>query len=327
VYFNRLLGAELGYLVLDHCSPESLRFASTHGVEILQAAGLSALESALHIGNQFWPGRANFMVYEPMERALVREAEGKGSAMQFWLQGASEIWREASALSLSYGKLNVLLGQLVQLGDILKKEAPTGQNAILYSFAVAALLVRLSQYVLFSAADTLGMTKTEREGFVTERLTSGGLGLEQTRRVMSSALNLAKVKLQEHGVEPPPNWDAEHLVTPPGYSRAFVEVVDRVVADGHRARLLPLAMELRLFGFVGDERGSSGLMKRVGYALPLTGLIRGFAIQSLGLPDALVRGPATLHKQIETVADKSNGSVLEGEEAPLLPGIKGVSQG
>jgi len=59
--------------------------------------------------------------------------------------------------------------------------------------------------VLFAAADTLAMTKTERNAFITERLTTGSLGLKQTRRIMRSALNLAKVKLQEHGVEPPPN--------------------------------------------------------------------------------------------------------------------------
>jgi len=193
---------------------------------------------------------------------------------------------------------------------------------VVYSFAVAALLVRLSQYVLFTAADTLGMTQPERKLFITERLMSGTLGLEQTRRIMSSALNLAKVKLQEHGLEPPPNWDVDHLLVPPNYSSAFVEVVDRVVSDGHRARLLPLAMELRLFGFGGDERGSSGLIKRVSYAQPLTSLVRGFAVQSLGLPSALVDGPAFLLNTVKRVIGEGNMASSGSPDVPLLPGMK-----
>jgi len=146
--------------------------------------------------------------------------------------------------------------------------------------------------------------------------------LEQTRRIMSSALNLAKVKLQEHGLEPPPNWDVDHLLVPPNYSSAFVEVVDRVVSDGHRARLLPLAMELRLFGFGGDERGSSGLIKRVSYAQPLTSLVRGFAVQSLGLPSALVDGPAFLLNTVKRVIGEGNMASSGSPDVPLLPGMK-----
>jgi hypothetical protein len=316
-----VLGAEMGYLVLDRCSPESVSFASSHGVEILQSAGLAALEDALRIGSSFWPGRANYTAYQEIEAALSREADIKATSLQAWLRQALEIWREASALFFSYARLNNLLGKLDQLAGILKVEEVPEKSAVLYRFAVGALLVRLSQYLLFAAADTLGMTKTERERFTTDRLTAGTLDLQQTRSVMQSALNLAKAKLEQHGVDAPPNWDAEHLLAAPNYSRAFAEVVDRVVADAHRARLLPLALELRLFGFAGSERASSGLVKRVEYALPLTGLVRGFAIQTLGLPDDLVQGPALSLKGISSV-----GSVVqathEEDQANMLPAMK-----
>jgi hypothetical protein len=260
-------------------------------------------------------------VYEPIDKAVAREADGRASGLQNWIREASEIWREASALSFSYGRLNNLLLQIEHLGGILKREVPPSDTAAVYAYAVGALLVRLSQYVLFAAADTLGMTKTEREDFLAERLTSGSLGLEQTRRMMQGALNLAKAKLQEHGLEPPPNWTAEHLVAPPSYARSFAEVVDRVVADGHRARMLPLALELRLFGYAGDERGSSGLIKRVGFALPLTGLIRGFAVQSLGLPEVWTQGPVTHFRDVKKVADEANGTT-EASESAVLPGVR-----
>jgi hypothetical protein len=313
-----VLAAERGYLVLDHCSRESLSFASSHKVEILQDAGLTALENALRIGRQFWPGRANFFVYEPLQLELYREIDATGSRLQQWLGAAAEIWREASALAFSYGRLNQLLGVFDQFGEVIKKETPPPAKAVLYQYSIAALLVRLSQYVLFAAADTLGMTKTEREEFTAERLTSGSLGFEQTRKVMRGALELAKAKLREHGLESPPNWDAEHLVTPPSYARSFAEVVDRVVADGHRARMLPLTLELRFFGYAGDERGSSGLIKRVGYALPLTGLLRGFVVQSLGVPDEWTNGPVVSLRKVKTITD--NGAA-ETIDSAALPGI------
>lgn len=306
-----LLDAERGYLVVDHCSRESSTFAAANRVEILQHSGLSALENALRISSSFWPGRCNFFVYEPMDKSVVREADGKGSKLQHWIRGASEAWREASALVFSYGRLNNLLGQLEQFAATIRIEAPDERAAGTYHYAVAALLVRLSQYVLFAAADTLGMTKTEREEFISDRLTSGSLGLEQTRNVMRGALNLAKAKLLERGVDPPPNWDAEHLVAAPTYARSFAELVDRVVADGNRARMLPLAMELRLFGYAGDERGSSGLIKRASYAAILTGLIRGFAVQSLNLPEPWTRGPLHVFKELRSINEESNGNGSE----------------
>lgn len=315
-----VLSAERGYLVVDHCRPESSAFASSNGVEILEHAGLAALENALRIGPAFWPGRANFSTYEPIDAAVGREADAKGNAFQHWILEASEIWREASALSFSYGRLNHLLAQVEQLASIIKTESPPSESVLTYHYAAAALLVRLSQYVLFAAADTLGLTKIAREEFIAERLTSGSLGLEQTRNVMRVALNLAKSKLQEHGVEPPPNWDPEHLISPPTYARAFAEVVDRVVADGHRARMLPLALELRLFGYGGDERGSSGLIKRAAYALPLTGLIRGFVVQSLGLPESWTQGPVAQLKELRRVVDEASTP----KEAVDLPGIEGT---
>jgi len=160
------------------------------------------------------------------------------------------------------------------------------------------------------------MTRTERRDFIAERLTSGNMGLEQTRAVTQMALNLAKAKLQEQNVEPPPNWDANHLVSPPAYAAAFAEVVDQVVADGHRARMLPLALELRLFGYSGDERGSSGLIKRVSFSMPITGLIRGFVVQSLGLPEMLTRGPVSHFRELTAMTEPEKTG-----HSPDLPGI------
>jgi hypothetical protein len=301
-----VLEAEQGYLVVDHCNPESTAFARAQHVEILQHVGLQALEAALHIGPSFWPGRSNYQVYEPLHQSVGREADGKSNRLQNWIREAAEIWREASALSFSYGRLNNLLAQMQQLASILKSEAPSSQISATYAYAAAAMMVRLSQYVLFAAADTLGMTKTERESFLSERLTAGALGLEQTSKMLRVALNLAKAKLHEHDIDPPPNWEPEHMISAPAYARPFAEMVDRIVADGQRARLLPLALELRLFGFSGDERQSAGLVKRVSFALPITGIVRSFVVQALGVPDVWAQGPVIYLNGVQSIVENDD---------------------
>src|SRR5690242_8048725 len=93
-------------------------------------------------------------------------------------------------------------------------------------------------------------------------------------------------------VEPPANWTVAHMLSAPTYAKSFVTVVDRAIADGEQSRLLPLAMVLRLFGFGGDGGGSGRMVTRVRQALSPTGLVIGFARQSLGLPESLSFGPA-----------------------------------
>ena len=110
-------------------------------------------------------------------------------------------------------------------------------------------------------------------------------------------------------------------------TRAFAEVVDRVIADGNRAHLLPLALELRLFGYSGDERGSIGLIKRAGYALPLTGLIRSFVVQSFGLPDEVVQGPAHYSKGVKTITDDTSDSASESGDTFLFNQSKPFNMG
>ena len=52
------IDADTGILVLDHCDAESVEFARGQGIQILMASGLEALENALGIGMDFWPGRS-----------------------------------------------------------------------------------------------------------------------------------------------------------------------------------------------------------------------------------------------------------------------------
>lgn len=287
-----VIGAEFGYLIVDHCDPDSVAFARSHRVHVLQKNGLEALETALGIGDQFWPGRANLAMYMPLEHCveeLTRERDPDGFTQ--WLCEARQVWREASALAFSYSGLNAILRILAESRDLARSPELASERRTALRYALAALLVRLSQYVLFAAADTLGMTTTERESYIAERMIAGEMGVERSRRVLGSALKLAEAKLAEEGISGPVNWDVDRLLVAPTYCKPFAEVTGRVIADGHRARILPLAMELRLFGFGGDEGKSGGLVKRARFGLELTGLIRGFAVQSFDLPEEMLDGP------------------------------------
>ena len=127
---KEMIGADHPHLVIDHCDPVSVQFARTLGVEILQAAGLNALESALRIGPTFWPGRANLAAYQPVEASIKRIVDRSTAGdLSEWLAQASEIWRDASALALSYGKLNSLLGAIESCSAVAAKSSPDAAEA------------------------------------------------------------------------------------------------------------------------------------------------------------------------------------------------------
>lgn len=315
-----VVGAEFGYLVVDVCDADSAAFARAHGVEVLQGAGLLALEEALGIGDSFWPGRTNLIFHDAVEKGIEKAltSTDKGEFIT-WLRAAADVWREASALALSYGRLNALLGLLGTSRGFSGKMALRAEERILMGYAVGALLVRLSQYILFAASDTLSMTRTEREEYLRERLTAGTIDIGQARLLLDSALHLAKSTLEEQGITPPPNWEADHLLRSPAYAVPFAQVVERVIGDGHRARILPLSMELRLFGYAGAARDSAGLLRRFEYAVPLTGLIRALAVQSLGVPEEFTNGVASLSREVTDTqggASKSSPAVLFGPAPP-----------
>ena len=110
-----------------------------------------------------------------------------------WLFYASEIWRDASALSFSYGRLNTLLGALEDCAKLVI-DTNSADEEFAVNYAVAALLVRLCQYVLFCASDTLAMTHTVREKYIAERFTVGNFDLEQSRSLLESATKMVSAQ-------------------------------------------------------------------------------------------------------------------------------------
>jgi hypothetical protein len=153
------------------------------------------------------------------------------------------------------------------------------------------------------------MTHTVREKYIAERFTVGNFDLEQSRSLLESATKMVSAQLRAQGQNPPESWTVDHLLAAPPYSRPFTEVVDRCISEGDKLRILPLAMELRLFGYCGDEQDSGRLVGRVRPTLDLTGLVIAFARQSLGLPENFVRGP--LHfvpkSSVNPISSKANG--------------------
>jgi hypothetical protein len=303
------ISADYAYLVIDRCDASTVSFAKTLGVEILQHSSLLALEHALKIGPDFWPGRTNLLAYSKFDDAFrfIVNRQTRGGVPE-WLFHASEIWRDASALSFSYGKMNSLIGILERSAMLSLGGDPKDEDFVM-NYAIAALLVRLCQYVLFCASDTLAMTYTSRERYLAERFTVGNLDLEQSRSLLESATKMVRAQLKAQGQNPPESWQVDHLLAAPPYARPFAEVVERCIAEGDKLRQLPLAMELRLFGYGGDEKDSGRFMSRIRPCMDLTGLIIAFARQSLNIPDEWMRGP--LHyvakSAVSAVAARANG--------------------
>ncbi|MGO9601214.1 MAG: hypothetical protein ACLP7Q_24815 [Isosphaeraceae bacterium] len=304
---KEVIAADHAYLVIDHCDSSTVRFARSQHIEILQGASLATLEDALRIPDGFWPGRCNLPAFAKVE-ILLRNipprppAESTGA----WLRQAMELWTESSALTFSYGRLNALLGILQECDHLLESPASRSDDMLAVSFAVSALLVRLSQYVLFIASDTLSMTQTERIEYLSERLVSGGLDIGQSRQILSGALQMVNAQLAVAAVEVPASWNIDSMLSPPPYTRPLATVVERVIGNGYRSAMLPLAMELRQFGYCGEESGGAALLNRARYAYDTAGLVVGFARQSIGVPEMLTQGVATMLPGLNTIHSKAS---------------------
>jgi hypothetical protein len=233
---KEVIAADHAYLVIDHCDPSTVRFARSQNIEILQASSLATLENALRISDGFWPGRCNRDAYASVE-VLLRKVPSRPPAesIEAWLRQAMELWMESSALTFSYGRLNALLGVLQECDRLPVDPAFRPEDTLAVSFAVSALLVRLSQYVLFIASDTLAMTQMERLDYLSERLVSGGLDIGQSRQLLSGALQMVNAQLSVAGLEAPASWNIDSMLTPPPYTRPLATVVERVIGDGHRS--------------------------------------------------------------------------------------------
>jgi hypothetical protein len=288
------LGADFAYLVLDQCDSSTATFARSIGVEILQRAGLETLESALSIDPLFWPGRTNLHAYGHCDQSIrdILKKRLTGDWLTDWIAQSAETWRESTALSFSYGRLNGLLRMLMETRRVVDSGGFRPDDFPIVNYVVAAMLVRLSQYVLFVAADTIALTPTERLQYLALRFTSGNMEPEQARKILQSALRMLEVKLRENNIEPPAGWTVDHLMAPASYTSPFNELIGRAMGEGDKTRVLPLAMEMRLFGYGGPEKGCERLLERVRQAQDVTSNVTAFARQALEVPPALIREPA-----------------------------------
>lgn len=324
---KEVIEADNAHLVIDHCDLSTARFARSQGIEILQAASIIALEEALRISKDFWPGRSNLRAYAPLE-ALLKKGPSRPpvESVASWVNRSTEIWRESSALTFSYGRLNALLGLLEECNALPLEPSTRPEDFKVASFSVAALLVRLSQYILFIAADTLAMSARDRLDYLSERLVSGGLDIGQSRQILQGALQMVNAQLQMAGIDVPAGWNIDNMLTPPPYTRPLAAVVERVISDGHRAVMLPLAMEVRQFGFDGQEDGGGNLVNRARFGNDMASLVIGFVRQSLDVPENLTFGMTPLIEGLNPLHARhsnnsgGNNATIRRENIAINPG-------
>jgi len=286
---KKIIDAEFAYLIVNHCDQSSLSFARSQGVEVLQISGLKALENSLWIGNSFWPGRSNISKCFVIESKIANTIKNRISEeLGQWLNKAAQLWREASALSFSYGRLNVLFSILEEFQLLINRGIAENDKEMV-KYALSALFVRLSQYILFAASDTLNMPKSEREKYLSVRMAIGDTGIATTRRVLDSCERMVNASLKENDVDKKIKLDIERMLKAPSYTAPFINMVERIIGEGYRATLLPLTLELCLFGYAGNEKESGGLIKRITNCLSTAAIVRAFAIQTLKIPDEYIK--------------------------------------
>jgi hypothetical protein len=179
-------------------------------------------------------------------------------------------------------------------------------------------LVRFSHYLLYACQDLLFRQPLDRPQFLADRLMFGNQDSVYTPLVTERSARLVKSALLEHGVEPPPRWNAEFLLQTPSYHEAMLETTQRLIQNPERAANLPLAMELIQFGFEPEPRGV--VQALVDSGRPMVGVVKAFLVQGLSVPSSLldIPDPSIISSYKRSSKRKNKGSKADPAEQDNL---------
>jgi len=116
---------------------------------------------------------------------------------------------------------------------------------------------------------------------------------------------MAKTALAEHKILFPAKWEADSLLSPPPYAESFANLVEKFIESPGDSRYASVATEV--FHFSDQSTGLTKFHRLAAAAKaggPFAALIRGFVVQSFGVPNDLL-SPFAL-----------SGALSEGNKLP-----------
>ncbi len=284
-----MLGADASYLVLESFDEDATDFARSLSVDVMTVKQLEAWEKAFNIPGDQWPNRSDFKLIDPIRKKSLDLGNQKAA------QERDKIVRQAiqfveidSWRVFGYARLNRLLRILKALSDIPDESTSKETRSVSARYAASALLVRLGQYLLAVCLDISRVPVSDLHSYLLNRLMYGDQDPRRARGLVQSTVDWMSQALQDRGMTIPPEVDSNRLFRPPGFSEGLVALTQKLLVAPNEARYLPVAMETEQFGKEGEGELFPRLRSAWHTGRDLAGLVRGFAIASLGVDASLL---------------------------------------
>ena len=291
---RRLLRADSTYLIASDVDLSASEFARALDVELFTEQHLSTWENALGIPADSWPCRSNAATFDAARRIWTRSSAGKTDAVWRLLRAALAFIEVESWLQFRYRGLNKLLRLLDEVSQSEARGQLQSDQALCARYVFSALLVRLAQYLLAICADVAGILPLEVDKYLSNRMVFGDQDPTQAAELTTATVTWVREALRARGVTMPSEVQPARLHAVPFYTKELVGLVQRLSAQPHEARYLPLAIERMQFGLKTDDKLKKFRAAAVS-AETLAALLKAFVARTFKVSGTLA---APLHSDL-----------------------------
>jgi hypothetical protein len=147
----------------------------------------------------------------------------------------------------------------------------------------SAMLVRLATVVLAVCRDIVFLPETGRRDYLSMRLTVGDQDHKQIRGLIESFIRLTKTTLDQHGVRPSFQINADRLLVKPDWVDSFVAFIEYLFKHSDTAIFMPISCEAEQFVARSSLTSFPHLEQKVEAGSESSSLLKAFLVQGLGI--------------------------------------------
>lgn len=235
------------YVALPKSNLEITTFAKSGGVRVLtQALVQDSLDKLCGTTNGVGYGLANGSFAEPLQRRLATLLKKE--------REAAKIYFDVRSLYLvedPYVSLNICMAHLVTATSMLKATSTLNNDLFeLWRVITADLIVLVSLLLVYIAADTVVLSKTDRSRHIIQKLTYGDISPDKAEDIFQISQELAHeaTKALVPGTNPTSLLPFSlGRIEPPSYADGTVGLVERAINSPSLYYELPQLIDFLLF--------------------------------------------------------------------------------
>ncbi len=247
-------GATQAFLVRKGTKWNIKDFAKECGVQILDLARVTEIETALKIGENEWPGVSEKAFYEANIASWNKAMNAESRYWELYQTLTSEVRFDDAFVGINY-----LLPQLRQMTRHFTKPPDEAYFRFLLSESIAQMAV----FLMRIAEKSFDLSAEDRHGFVGKGITYGNLEPQYADRILNSAYNMTRQAVQ-HYTHKFVDIDKSlfSMPVPPGTDQ-IVAMVDDLLSTYPSSLTFPQICDLILFEVFTKRKEARGWLRRI----------------------------------------------------------------